>query len=63
MPSFMTIRRAAATGLLSEHHIRLLVATGKCPGIRIGNRFMVNIDALAEMLERESRKGLEPDVR
>lgn len=63
MPTFKTIRQTAATGVLSEHRLRLMVAAGTCPGIRTGNSFLVNIDALAEMLERESRKGLEPDVR
>lgn len=56
MPNFKTIRQAAATGILTEHRIRLMVATGECPGIRTGNRFLVNMDALAEMLDRESRK-------
>lgn len=62
MATFKTIRQAAATGILTEHRLRLMVAEGTCPGIRTGNRFMVNLDALAEMLDRESRKGVEPDV-
>lgn len=56
MPKFKTIRQVAATGLLSEHHLRNLVAQGRCPGIHSGNRFLVNIDALAELLDAESRK-------
>ena len=59
MPNFKTIRQAAATGILTEHRIRLMVAAGACPGIRTGNRFLVNMDALAEMLDRESRKARE----
>lgn len=59
MPNFKTIRQAAATGILTEHRIRLMVAAGTCPGIRAGNRFLVNMDALAEMLDRESRKARE----
>ena len=58
MPVFKTIRQTAATGILSEHRLRLLVAEGKCPGIRTGNRFLVNVTALAEMLDRESRLGV-----
>lgn len=58
MPEFKTIRQTAATGLISEHFLRLLVAEGKCPGIRTGNRFMVNVPALAEMLDRQSREGV-----
>ena len=53
MPEFKTIRQTAATGLLSEHRIRILVAEGKCPGIKTGNRFLVNVAALAEQLDRE----------
>lgn len=60
--TFKTIRQTAATGILTEHRLRLMVAEGTCPGIRTGNRFMVNLDALAEMLDRESRKGLEQNV-
>ncbi len=56
MPQFKTIRQTASTGILSEHRIRLLVAAGQCPGIKTGNRFLVNVPALAEMLDAESRK-------
>ncbi len=56
MPTFKTIRQTAAMGILPEHRIRALVAEGKCPGIRSGNRFLVNVVALAEMLDAESRK-------
>ena len=55
MPIFKTIRQTAATGILSEHRLRLLVAEGKCPGIFTGNRFLVNTTALAELLDEESR--------
>jgi len=58
MPKFITIRQAAATGLITEHRLRIMVAEGKCPGIRTGNRFLVNLDALAELLDSESRSHL-----
>jgi len=58
MPKFKTTRQTAATGITSEHHIRLLVAQGKCPGVRSGNRFLVNVNALCEMLDAESRKAV-----
>lgn len=48
MTTFRTIRQAAAMGLMTEHYLRLLVAQGKCPGIYSGNRFLVNVEALAE---------------
>ena len=34
-----------------------MVAAGQCPGIKTGNRFLVNITALAEMLDAMSRKS------
>lgn len=52
--SFLTIREVAATGLVSEHYIRTLVRNGKCPGIRSGNRFLVNVEQLREKLEADS---------
>ncbi len=55
MPRFLTIRQTAATGILSEHHLRLLVSKGACPGLRIGNRFLINFTALEEQLDRQSR--------
>lgn len=59
MPRFLTIRQAAATGLLSEHRLRILVAEGKCPGIWAGNRYLVNFTALAEQLDSESRASVQ----
>ena len=58
MPEFKTIRQTAATGIASENFIRLLVAQGRCPGIYSGNRFLVNLPALAEQLDAESRKAV-----
>ncbi|WP_298030031.1 hypothetical protein [uncultured Dysosmobacter sp.] len=62
MPKFLTIRQTAATGLITEHRLRIMVASGTCPGIRTGNRFLVNVDALCEMLDAESRKAVKVDV-
>lgn len=58
MPTFKTIRQTAALGILSEHRLRLMVAAGDCPGIRTGNRFLINVEALAEKLDYESRTGV-----
>ena len=58
MPIFKTIRQTAATGLLSEHRLRVLVSKGECPGIYTGNRFLVHTTALAEQLEAESKKAV-----
>ncbi len=51
---FLTIRQTAATGILSEHHLRMMEKQGKLPGIRSGNRFLVNTALLIEQLDRES---------
>lgn len=59
MPEFKTIRQTAATGILSEHRLHLMVAAGICPGIQTGNRFLINVTALSEMLDTESRKPRE----
>ena len=62
MPTFKTIRQTAATGLLTEYRIRLMVAQGICPGIRTGNRFLVNVDALVEWLDKQSREEVKKNV-
>lgn len=54
-PHFATIRTTAALGFITQHNLRLRVKQGKCPGFYAGNRFMVNVDALIELLEEESR--------
>ena len=54
IPKFMTIRETAATGILSEHHLRLMVKRGELPGIYAGSRFKVNYPLLVEKLNRDS---------
>lgn len=58
MPEFKTVRQVASSGLISEHFLRQLVARGECPGFFSGNRFLVNVQALAEILDARSREGL-----
>ena len=48
--NFKTIRETAKTGLLSEYSLRLMCAQGTLPGFYVGNRFLVNVDALVEQL-------------
>lgn len=55
MLEFKTIRQTAATGLITEHHLRQLVKQGLVPGIQVGNRFLINVPALAEKLDKMSR--------
>lgn len=51
VPRMMTIRQAAATGILPEHAIRQLVKEGKIPHIKCGNRVLINLDKLVEQLQ------------
>ena len=60
---FRTIRQTASLGILSEHRLRILKAEGRLPGIQTGNRFLVNVTALTEQLDAESRKSVSADER
>ncbi len=53
-----TIRQVAAMGILSEHFLRLRQKQGRLPGIYSGNRFLVNVDALSDMLSEESAASI-----
>ena len=55
----MTIRETAKTGMISEHHLRLMEKQGRLPGVRVGNRFKVNVDLLVEQLNRESAERIQ----
>lgn len=56
---FRTIRQIAQEGIISQHFLRQLVAEGKCPGIQVGNRFMVRREQLVEWLNTTSRQSVE----
>lgn len=53
---FQTIRQVAHYLEIPEAFVRRLVAQGVCLGVYSGNRFLVNVDALREYLEAESRQ-------
>ena len=57
IPKFCSIRQAAAAGILTEHHLRMLLAQGRLPGIYAGTRFRINMRLLAEQLDRESAEA------
>ena len=59
---FCTIRQAAARGYLSEHHLRLLLAQGKLPGVYSGNRFKVNVRLLEQQLDQMSAAAIREDA-
>lgn len=54
-----TIRQTAAGKWIPESYLRRLVKEGKCPGVYSGNRFLVNVTALQEQLDAESRGARE----
>ncbi len=56
MAEYRTIRQVAASGLISEHYLRCMVARGECPGFRSGNRFLINVEQLKEKLNELSRR-------
>lgn len=53
---FQTIRQVARFLKIPEGLVRRLVAQGRCPGVYSGNRFLVNVEALREYLDAESRQ-------
>ncbi len=54
---YLTIRQTAARGPIPEGLLRQMQKQGKLPGVRSGNRFLVNYSLLLEQLEEESRKN------
>ena len=58
MPTFRTIRQTAAMGILPEYRLRLMQKQNRLPGIQTGNRFMVHIEELVELLNNQSRKAV-----
>ncbi len=54
---YLTIRQTAARGPIPEGLLRQMQKQGKLPGVRSGNRFLVNYGLLLEQLEEESRKN------
>ena len=59
---FKTVRQTARQGIAPENLNRRLVAQGKCPGIYSGTRFLVNVEALAEQLDKQSREAVKVDA-
>lgn len=56
LPSFCTIREAAATRILPEYRLRRLCAEGKLPGFYAGKKFLINFPALCEQLNQIGRE-------
>lgn len=49
-PTLKTIRQTAATGILPEHAIRVLVKQNKIPHLKVGSRVLINYEKLCAML-------------
>lgn len=45
---FLSIRETAKTGVISEHHLRQMVAQGQAPGFYVGSHFRVNVPMLMD---------------
>lgn len=56
IPTFLTIRETAKTGICSEHHLRVMEKKGTLPGFKTGNTFRVNLDQLIDRLNSESQR-------
>ena len=52
IPTMMTIRQVAATGVLPEAALRRLVKDGTIPAIYSGTKAFINFDRLCEMLSQ-----------
>ena len=63
MPQMKTIRQVAAMGILSEYYLRIRHKQGKLPGFYSGNRFLVDVEALSEMLKAESLEAVKTEVQ
>ena len=51
IPRMMTIRQIAATGLLPENALRVMLKQGKLPAVFSGRKALINFDLLCEQLE------------
>lgn len=50
VPSFMSIREVAKTGLMSEYSLRLLEKQGKLPCIYAGKKCLINFELLVQQM-------------
>ncbi len=49
-PRFLTIREAAAEGILSEYRLRCMEKAGELPCIYAGKKCLINFDLLIDRL-------------
>lgn len=58
MTKYLTVRQVAATGLITENHLRRLVKDGQCPGIWKGKWFLIDVELLEKQLREEALKAV-----
>ena len=51
IPRMLTINETAATGILTEHALRVMVAKNEIPYMKVGTRVLLNYDKLIEQLQ------------
>jgi hypothetical protein len=61
MPTMLTIRQTAKTGILPEHCLRSMAKKGELPCVYSGTRCLVNYDRLCEQLNALGQNGGEQD--
>lgn len=61
MNNFVTIRRAAKIVGVPEFKLRKMVKNKECPGFYSGNRFLVNLRLLQELLDQMSQSHKQED--
>lgn len=49
-PHFVSIRKFAELGVISEYALRKMVKEGRCPGLYSGVKFLINQEALLNLL-------------
>lgn len=57
LPEYLTIRKAAQLGIVSEHALRQMEKRGELPTIRVGSRTLINKDAFIEQMRNVKAKS------
>ncbi len=55
VPTMLTVRQTAKTGILPEHAIRLLLKDGQLPAIYVGKKAFINFEKLLELLDGSTK--------
>lgn len=55
IPTMMTIREVARTGVISEYALRALVKQGSVPCVKIGSKALINFELFCNMLNNPNK--------